>query len=111
MIKLFFCPICVILGHPKVDWFHEFFLLFFQGIYESIPLSQELSPSCLCVRSKYNEVTNGDDLNQKILNQGNIIRELKAKTEPIDAEVAILLDLKSKYEVATGKFFSEFKVS
>ena len=76
---------------------------FFQGIYEPIPLSQELSPSCLCVRSKYNEVTNGDELNQEILNQGDIIRELKAKQEPIDAEVTILLDLKSKYEVATGK--------
>ena len=86
----------------KSFWFHEFFFSF-QGIYEPLPLSQELSPSCLGVRSKYNEVTNGDELNQEILNQGNIIRELKVKQDPFHAELAILLDLKSKYEVATGK--------
>ena len=48
----------------------------------------------------------GDKLNDDIVNQGNVVRDLKAKKadkEQVSAAVAVLLDLKAKYKEATGK--------
>ena len=47
-----------------------------------------------------------DELNEGIIKQGNIVRDLKsakASKDDIGAAVAILLDLKAKYKTATNK--------
>ncbi|KAL4237700.1 hypothetical protein ACF0H5_002415 [Mactra antiquata] len=49
---------------------------------------------------------NADELNEKITNQGNVVRKLKEDKAPkaeVDAAVKILLDLKKDYKTATGK--------
>ena len=53
------------------------------------------------------EVSNaGDKLNEEIAAQGNKVRDLKSKKAEkaeIDAAVAALLDLKTKFKAATGQ--------
>ena len=47
-----------------------------------------------------------DELNEGIIKQGNIVRDLKsakASKDDIGAAVASLLDLKAKYKAATSK--------
>ncbi|XP_060579607.1 LOW QUALITY PROTEIN: bifunctional glutamate/proline--tRNA ligase-like [Ruditapes philippinarum] len=49
---------------------------------------------------------NADDINEKIVAQGDTVRDLKAKKAPktdIDAAVKTLLSLKADYKTATGK--------
>jgi len=50
--------------------------------------------------------SSADDLNQKITDQGNQVRDLKGKKAgkaDIDAAVKLLLDLKAQYKAATGQ--------
>jgi len=58
--------------------------------------------------------SSADDLNQKITDQGNLVRDLKGKKAgkaDIDAAVKMLLDLKAQYKAATGKDWKPGQVS
>ncbi|XP_053376330.1 bifunctional glutamate/proline--tRNA ligase-like [Mercenaria mercenaria] len=55
-----------------------------------------------------------DDLNNKIVAQGNKVRELKNNKVPkdqVDAEVKVLLNLKAEYKTAAGKEWKPGQVS
>ncbi|XP_021712876.1 bifunctional glutamate/proline--tRNA ligase [Aedes aegypti] len=50
--------------------------------------------------------TSAESINAKIVEQGNVVRELKTKKAPkadVDGAVKVLLDLKAQYKSATGK--------
>lgn len=50
--------------------------------------------------------TSTESINAKIVEQGNLVRELKTKKAPkadVDGAVKVLLDLKAQYKSATGK--------
>ena len=50
--------------------------------------------------------SNADEINEKIVEQGDKVRELKtnkAGKDEVTAAVAVLLDLKAKYKAATGQ--------
>ncbi|XP_055373827.1 bifunctional glutamate/proline--tRNA ligase [Condylostylus longicornis] len=56
-------------------------------------------------KSKETSSKNGDELNEKIVEQGNKVRDLKGNKAPkdqIDAAVKILLSLKSEFKTITG---------
>uniref|UniRef100_A0A336L852 Bifunctional glutamate/proline--tRNA ligase n=1 Tax=Culicoides sonorensis TaxID=179676 RepID=A0A336L852_CULSO len=67
---------------------------------------QDWKPGQTAAAPKATASNNGADIDAKIVTQGNLVRDLKAKKAPkpeIDSAVKALLDLKAEYKTATGQ--------
>ncbi|XP_059610476.1 bifunctional glutamate/proline--tRNA ligase [Phlebotomus argentipes] len=70
---------------------------------------QEWKPGCVPPATTSSATPSGSDLNEKIVSQGNIVRNLKSQKAPkaeVEEAVKLLLSLKADYKTATG---SEWK--
>lgn len=70
------------------------------------PGAAPLAPTSSAPQQAQNQSNKGDEINAKIVQQGNIVRDLKsqkAEKAKIDTAVKQLLALKAEYKTATGK--------